>query len=493
MPAGWEPASLRRVSEGDVWYFARGQEVMGPFSREIMRQIHEGGQLPPGTLVWREGMEGWKPVEEVAELGLAAPPASVPVRLRPPSVPPASPAPASASPIPVVFPAAEIAAPAAQRLKIKVRPLGSGTQGPPPSTMLRKSLAPDGQSFSAAPKDPVEKAPVAGHGTRKPPSWFQRMVAHIFSSLVMTPLFLIAAGALAIAAGGDFPNILELRWIFVAFGVYGVVSLFGARGYEGLFRWLALAVFLPPLAILWPMIMREVPVTQVSVGRWVFLGICLLYFVTMRVGLRAYLGGVGSVGVVTGLLTLAFLLGIWKTDLEKAVPGWETMVQDGSTVRLPGVVVRLLSLPDSLGTREGTLRLRLGKEEAEVGIECAAIESKGTEGWRLTIVLLGGQQLSARFKPVAEGSEIASVVGKDASLTVSAAGMTSREGLEEVDTLAPARPLRFNGKNIEIASGSIRITKLDTTNTCGTVSFLISGQKEPTPLSGEFDTKMIRR
>ena len=462
---------------------------MGPFSRELMRQIHEGEQLPPGTLVWREGMEGWKPVEEVAELGLADPPASVPVRLRPPSVPPAPPAPASAFPVPVVFPAA----PVALRLKIKVRPLGSGTQGPPPSTMLRKSLAPDGQSFSAVPKDPAKEVPVAGHAVRKPPSWFQRTVTHVFSSLVMTPLFLIAAGALAMLAGGDFPNILGLRWIFVAFGVYGVVSLFGARGYEGLFRWLALAVFLPPLAMLWPMIMREVPVTQVSVGRWVFLGFCLLYFVTMRVGLRAYLGGVGSVGVVTGLLTLAFLLGIWKTDLEKAVPGWETMVQDGSTVRLPGVVVRLLSLPDSLGTREGTLRLRLGKEEAEVGIECAAIESKGTEGWRFTIVLLSGQQLSARFKPAAEGSEIASVVGKDASLSVSAAGMTSREGLEEVEALAPAKALRLNGKNIEIASGSIRITKFDTTNTCGTVSFLISGQKEPTPLVGEFDTKMIRR
>ena len=185
----------------------------------------------------------------MAELGHTAPPASVPVRLRPPSVPPAS-----ASPIPVVFPAAEIAAPAAPRLKIKVRPLGSGTQGPPPSTMLRKSLAPDGQSFSAVPKDPAKEVPVAGHAVRKPPSWFQRTVTHVFSSLVMTPLFLIAAGALAMLAGGDFPNILGLRWIFVAFGVYGVVSLFGARGYEGLFRWLALAVFLPPLAMLWPMI-----------------------------------------------------------------------------------------------------------------------------------------------------------------------------------------------------------------------------------------------
>ncbi len=306
LPEGHGAANVRRVSEGDIWYFARGQEVVGPFSREIMGRIHGGGQLPPETLVWREGMEGWKRIEEVVELGLAAPPSPTPGRLRPPSVPPVS----AAIPAVVPLPKTEAAAPAAQKLKIKVRSAGAMNEGSPPSSMLRKSLAPDGRPFSPTAKISAEEIPVAGHGARKPPSWFQKAVAHIFSSLVMAPLFLIVAGALAMLAGDDFPKILGLLWIFVAFGVYGVVSLFGMRGYDGVFRWLALAVLLPPLAMLWPAIMREVPIAQVSVGHWVFLGFCLLYFLTLRVGLRAYLGGVGAVGVSTGLLTLAFLLGL---------------------------------------------------------------------------------------------------------------------------------------------------------------------------------------
>ncbi len=169
------------------------------------------------------------------------------------------------------------------------------------------------------------------------------------------------------------------------------------------------------------------------------------------------------------------------------------MVKDGSRVRFPGIVVRLLNLPESWGTREGTLRLRRGEEEVGIGIERAALESKGTEGWRFTMVLLSGQQLSARFKPVADGSEQGAVVGKDASLSVSAAGLTSREGLEEVDTLSTTKTLWVQGKNIEIAGGSILITEISKEEARGKVVFSIPAQKEPVTLAGEFDTKMIRR
>ena len=44
--------------EAEIWFFLRGQETVGPFSKKIIQQIHEGGQLALETMVWREGMDG---------------------------------------------------------------------------------------------------------------------------------------------------------------------------------------------------------------------------------------------------------------------------------------------------------------------------------------------------------------------------------------------------------------------------------------------------
>ncbi len=56
-----------------IWYYMEGGSQQGPVTRE---ELLEGlaRRLPPGTLVWRDGMTGWLPAEQVPELGVAARP-----------------------------------------------------------------------------------------------------------------------------------------------------------------------------------------------------------------------------------------------------------------------------------------------------------------------------------------------------------------------------------------------------------------------------------
>lgn len=77
------------------WYYADSHnQQQGPVDASLLRARAERGELPPSTLVWREGMAGWVPLSQVAgELGVelaGAPPplpagTSGPVRIVPPS------------------------------------------------------------------------------------------------------------------------------------------------------------------------------------------------------------------------------------------------------------------------------------------------------------------------------------------------------------------------------------------------------------------------
>ena len=61
----------------DLWHYSRdGEEKMGPTPGEHLRQWNDAGQLPDETLVWREGMEDWIPIQSVAELRGSPPPPS---------------------------------------------------------------------------------------------------------------------------------------------------------------------------------------------------------------------------------------------------------------------------------------------------------------------------------------------------------------------------------------------------------------------------------
>lgn len=56
------------------WYFAVGEQRQGPISAEELGARFQRGEIQPDTLVWREGMEGWRAVRDMAaELDLAVP------------------------------------------------------------------------------------------------------------------------------------------------------------------------------------------------------------------------------------------------------------------------------------------------------------------------------------------------------------------------------------------------------------------------------------
>jgi uncharacterized protein (TIGR00266 family) len=61
---------------GDGWWMAIDGHQVGPLGAEEVRSQLAGGSVTPRTLVWRSGMPGWKPLDEVPELG-GAPPAQV--------------------------------------------------------------------------------------------------------------------------------------------------------------------------------------------------------------------------------------------------------------------------------------------------------------------------------------------------------------------------------------------------------------------------------
>ncbi|MCF6283930.1 MAG: RDD family protein [Candidatus Hydrogenedentes bacterium] len=61
-----------------AWYYARGDERMGPVDDAAMDQLVRSGTVTTQTLVWKEGMEEWQPlgtVAKVAEPAAAATPA----------------------------------------------------------------------------------------------------------------------------------------------------------------------------------------------------------------------------------------------------------------------------------------------------------------------------------------------------------------------------------------------------------------------------------
>lgn len=54
-----------------VWFYAQGDEEHGPVTAVQLRALAEQGSLRPSDLVWKEGMEEWKPANGVR--GLFAP------------------------------------------------------------------------------------------------------------------------------------------------------------------------------------------------------------------------------------------------------------------------------------------------------------------------------------------------------------------------------------------------------------------------------------
>jgi len=55
-------------TEDEIWFYAMHQQTHGPVSNGAMRHLIESAQILSSTLVWKEGMSGWKPMSSVPEL-----------------------------------------------------------------------------------------------------------------------------------------------------------------------------------------------------------------------------------------------------------------------------------------------------------------------------------------------------------------------------------------------------------------------------------------
>jgi len=50
------------------WFYGKGNKQYGPFDEATLRSRIATGEIAPQDFVWREGMESWKPLQEVRDL-----------------------------------------------------------------------------------------------------------------------------------------------------------------------------------------------------------------------------------------------------------------------------------------------------------------------------------------------------------------------------------------------------------------------------------------
>ena len=51
-----------------MWYYANGDEEIGPVSAQELKDLTKDGTVGPETLVWKEGMSDWKPATAIPGL-----------------------------------------------------------------------------------------------------------------------------------------------------------------------------------------------------------------------------------------------------------------------------------------------------------------------------------------------------------------------------------------------------------------------------------------
>src|SRR5512147_2849658 len=102
-PPGEAPAA---AGPGGEWYVAVDDQQVGPLDASAVKGKWESGEVGPDSLVWKPGLEDWKPLSQVAELQQFLSPVPRPsVRPRASARPPppaAAPAPLAAAPREVV-------------------------------------------------------------------------------------------------------------------------------------------------------------------------------------------------------------------------------------------------------------------------------------------------------------------------------------------------------------------------------------------------------
>lgn len=63
------PQSPLPPTEAPQWYYEEAEEAAGPVSRASLIALMRAGAVTGSTLVWRQGMDDWAPLDDVDELG----------------------------------------------------------------------------------------------------------------------------------------------------------------------------------------------------------------------------------------------------------------------------------------------------------------------------------------------------------------------------------------------------------------------------------------
>lgn len=93
------------------WYYAQGDQRLGPVSLAELRLFLQSGKIQKGTLVWTDGMQDWAPASEVKAVSGSDSPENLRVPMGPPAKPglaepSATPPPAPSAPELPAIPAA---------------------------------------------------------------------------------------------------------------------------------------------------------------------------------------------------------------------------------------------------------------------------------------------------------------------------------------------------------------------------------------------------
>lgn len=487
------------MSSEDVWYFLRGEEQVGPFSKDIIRQIHQGGQLPLETLVWRNGMAGWESAGSVAELELA--------KVTDPAPPPPhasssdAPAPAkAAAPIAPALGQGIAAAPSSESPKLKLRFSTSPAEPAATPASPSTSAKPTNQPIPTSQPAPTSPAPAAssGHGLKvkeverkelRPEdspnviagqSKLKRKISFLTSSAFIAPLFMMVAGIFFIIYQTEFPNPFGIKWIIAASIIIGALSIGNIRSFDPIFRFIVLYLILPPLVLFWPAIMGNISFTQIPSTHWFFSAFCILYCMTIRIGLRNFIPfGLDKLAILTGLLVLTSIfsigMGAWKPE------NWDSFAQEGGNIRIPGRWARLIGQPD-WGHESGKVYLQIAKSSTQHAVEKASITRPDVKTGVLNVQLIDGNIFYVKFEfPENEGYDINKVTDKNWPIYF------KQETFDEMDNSGSGN-LIIDGETIHVTNGTFYLAKRENNVWKGTMIFKIekANPRAPDKMTGSF-------
>ncbi len=482
------------MHRGDLWYFLRGQETIGPVPKETIQQLLQGGRLPLETLVWHEGMEDWQAAFSLSELEISQ------ETFSPTSIPHLPP---QTSPIENSFPSHHPTFSPEENAARKPKPIPKNAIPPrePPALPLQIPLpefakrAPSSLGTTLSKTKPPASSQVATTLNKKQRQLFWKKIRdRIFSSLFITSIFLIVCGAMIFTNQSRFPNVLWFVWLVTIFGAYGIFPLLGIHFLDGLFRSFALLLLVPPLVLFWPVIMGNRPVQMVSPAEWIFMSFCFLYFLTMRIGLRPHASSwLDRFAFFTGTLTFSFISSMAMSNLPaQEIHGWQELLAKSNHIRLPGPIARLINKPE-WGTDVGSLWLGTEKQGNHHGLESAILKQNSGTEYHLTLQTLDDIHLIAKTTLSQPSSQrklhLQEFLGQDWPIFFSKEAMDNPD-IEKASWTLLYGPQR---RKVEVTSGTLRIETIQNDIWCGTLNFQLkpTAESNETTLLGSFKTQVI--